>query len=97
MASWIPTATKTENFLLWEERKMFIGKNLFVNDKCIMYENCCSNAGWIFIPTDDETEILVCDGEGTHMRIPFDKFKKEFNNINELYRRILFLRFGVRV
>ena len=75
---------------------MFIGKNLFVNDKCIMYENCCSNAGFIII-NHDKTGILVYDGDFKRIEILFENFKEEYNSINELYRRILFLRFGVRV
>lgn len=75
---------------------MFIGKNLFVNEKCIMYGSRCSNAGYITI-SHDKKEIMVYDGEVRQIIIDFDNFKEEYNNIKELYRRILFLRFGVPV
>jgi hypothetical protein len=75
---------------------MFIGKNLFVNEKCIMYGPRCSNAGFICF-NHDKTEIHVQDGEYIHIKIAFDNFKEEYNSINELYRRILFLRFRVSV
>ena len=75
---------------------MFIGKNLFVNEKCIMYGSRCSNAGCINI-SHDKKEIMVYDGEVRQIIIDFDNFKEEYNNIKELYRRILFLRFGVPV
>lgn len=75
---------------------MFIGKNLFVNEKCIMYGRYCSNAGFIFI-SHEKTEIHIVESGYTHIKIPFDDFKQEYNSINELYRRILFLRFGVSV
>lgn len=75
---------------------MFIGKNLFVNDKCIMYGSRCSNAGFIII-NHDKTGISVYDGDFKRIEILFENFKEEYNSINELYRRILFLRFGVRV
>jgi hypothetical protein len=75
---------------------MFIGKNLFVNEKCIMYGSRCSNAGYLTI-SHDKKEIMVYDGDIRHISITFDNFKEEYNSINELYRRILFLRFGVSV
>ncbi len=75
---------------------MFIGKNLFVNEKCIMYGNRCSNAGFIVI-NYDKTGIFVYEGDFKHIEIPFDNFKGEYHCIKELYRRILFLRFGVHV
>ena len=37
---------------------MFIGKNLFVNEKCIMYGRYCSNAGFIFI-AHEKKEIHI--------------------------------------
>jgi hypothetical protein len=75
---------------------MFIGKNLFVNEKCIMYGHRCSNSGFIII-SHDKKEIIVYDGDIKQITIPFDNFKEEYYTINELYRRILFLRFGVSV
>jgi hypothetical protein len=75
---------------------MFIGKNLFVNEKCVMYGNRCSNAGSIVID-DYRKEIVLYDGGYTYISIPFENFKEEYNSIKELYRRILFLRFGVSV
>jgi hypothetical protein len=74
---------------------MFIGRNLFVNEKCIMYGIRCSNAGYIII--NDKKEIVIYEGEVRHIIIPFENFKEEYNCINELYRRILFLRFGIHV
>jgi hypothetical protein len=75
---------------------MFIGRNLFVNEKCIMYGNRCSNAGFINI-NYEKSEIHIIDNGYVHIKIPFDEFKQDYNNIKELYRRILFLRFGVSV
>jgi len=75
---------------------MFIGKNLFVNEKCIMYGSRCSNCGFIII-SHDKKEIIIHDGDIRQIIIPFDNFKEEYNSINELYRRILFLRFGVSI
>ena len=75
---------------------MFIGRNLFVNEKCIMYGNRCSNAGFINI-NYEKTEIIIGESGYTHIKIPFDEFKQDYNNIKELYRRIIFLRFGVSI
>jgi hypothetical protein len=75
---------------------MFIAKNLFVNENCIMYGTRCSNAGFICI-NYEKTGILVYDGDFKRIEIPFDNFKEEYNSINELYRRILFLRFRVSI
>ena len=75
---------------------MFIGRNLFVNEKCIMYGNRCSNAGFINI-NYEKFEIHIIDNGYTHIKILFDEFKQDYNNIKELYRRILFLRFGVSI
>ena len=75
---------------------MFIGKNLFVNEKCIMYGNQCSNAGFIVI-NYDKTAIFVYGGDIKRIKIPFDNFKEQFYTINELYRRIICLRFRVPV
>ena len=75
---------------------MFIGKDLFVNEKCIMYGNRCSNAGSIII-NYEKTGILVYEGDIKRIEIPFDNFKEQFYTINELYRRIICLRFRVPV
>ncbi len=75
---------------------MFIGKSLFVNEKCIMYGPRCSNSGFIYI-NHEKTEIHIHDGDIKQIRIAFENFKEQYNSINELYRRILFLRFGVSI
>ena len=75
---------------------MFIGRNLFVNEKCIMYGSRCSNSGFICIH-HEKKEIVIYDCDIRQIIIPFENFKDEYNCINELYRRILFLRFGVHV
>ncbi len=70
----------------------FINKNLFVSERCIMYRNCCFDSGLI---THNLKEIFINHFHDSYTKIQFDEFKELFTNVEQLYRRIIFLRFGV--
>ena len=71
----------------------FITKHLFVNEKCIMYGDTCTSSGTIGYESE---EIWISLPGSQFLKIPFDdEFEEMFEHVEELYRRILFLRFGV--
>ena len=70
----------------------FITKNLFVNEKCIMYKNECTNNGHIVLTGN---YVSICTAGGGCLALPFDEFNEIFENPEQFYRRILFLRFGI--
>lgn len=67
-----------------------ISKNLFVNQNCIRYKNKCFDSGYI---SHNEKEVFICHNSEFSTTIPFDEFKEIFENVEQLYRRIIFLRF----